>query len=258
MENKVYNKIFAIPDIHGEISLLDKALELMDEQGLNENTDLVIFLGDMIDRGVDSYGVVELIKMLCTTKPHCYKTLAGNHEDFMIDAIVKKRPHAQENWDYNGGIQTMDSYYRAGFSSVPQSHLEFIAKLPTSLEFQGFFFSHAPQSDEKHRMRFRSAHISLAGQQYTRHDLTWNYMDRQCDVPGGYFDNHTGPMNDCGKGKEHLIGICGHMHRGPDVDCVRIHPKYRLLDCGTGCWPNANLAIHECIENKTWYVNNNE
>ena len=63
---KTYRRIYTIPDIHGRIDLLDLALELIDKDGHDKNQDIIVFLGDYIDRGPNSFEVnglkVEILK----------------------------------------------------------------------------------------------------------------------------------------------------------------------------------------------------
>ncbi len=69
---------------------------------------------------------------------------------------------------------------------------------------------------------------------------------------------HEGPRSENGVGSEFLTGICGHIHRGSFKREVRIFPKYRMLDCGAGCFSTSPLAIHECVSGRTLYAYTNE
>ncbi len=73
-------KIFAIGDIHGRLDLLEKMLDKV-----QQNT-RIIFLGDYIDRGTDSVGVLRLVKTLVDSGRAL--ALKGNHEDMMLRALV--------------------------------------------------------------------------------------------------------------------------------------------------------------------------
>ncbi len=245
-----YRRIYAIPDVHGRSDLLDQALTLIEVDGWNPLEDRLVFLGDMIDRGPDSKGVLDTIKKL--VEMDRATALRGNHEDFAVDFYVKHSAHAKENWDWNGGIETRKSYPTGNMS---EEHYRWLASLPYSLELQGFFFSHAPVPREKQRASSGyTPGRSLNGAPYSKDDLTWTYFGTECERPGAMMDVHEGPLSMGGIGTEHLIGLCGHIHRGPKVPEVRIYPNYRMLDCGSGCFPSGALAIHECISGRTLYA----
>ena len=78
-------RIYAIGDIHGRLDLLDRLLEQIaaDDAARGPASTGLIFLGDLVDRGPDSAGVVERVRALCAGRPdtHC---LAGNHEEIFL------------------------------------------------------------------------------------------------------------------------------------------------------------------------------
>lgn len=78
---------YVIPDIHGRKDLLDYALS---EIYSRQESGTIIFLGDYIDRGPDSGGVVRL---LMSPPPDGWKhiCLKGNHEDMLIDDVTNNR-----------------------------------------------------------------------------------------------------------------------------------------------------------------------
>lgn len=248
-----YRRIYAIPDIHGRLDLLDRALELMDEDGYDAKQDMLVFTGDVIDRGPDSKGVVDLIMALMKDNPETVKMVRGNHDDFPVSLYAKMEPYAMENWMHNGMWSTLRSYSNGedGPFRMSDEHIKFLGSHPYSLEVQGFFFSHAPVPREK-------ARGSSRGQAYTVNELTWSYFGLEGEFPGGLMDCHEGPRSDKGEGDQNLIGVCGHIHRGPMVKEIRVYPNYRMLDCGCGCFPSGRLAIHECISNRTLYADPND
>ena len=94
-----YRKRFVIGDIHGKIRQLISVLNLCD---FTED-DLLISLGDLSDRGEDSWGVVEFlinVKNLILIK--------GNHDFHMRNWLYNG--HETYNWLYNGGQKSIDSY----------------------------------------------------------------------------------------------------------------------------------------------------
>lgn len=106
-----------IGDIHGELTLLDGLLEAI----LKNQPDHITFLGDYIDRGPHSRGVVERIMEL-EVPVTC---LMGNHELMMLSALDDTAfgYNSMELWYYNGGEATLQSFGFSGFFSF-QSQME--------------------------------------------------------------------------------------------------------------------------------------
>ncbi|MGI6795745.1 metallophosphoesterase [Gordonia sihwensis] len=75
---------YAIPDLHGCLPELREALTKVD---LSDSTASLIFLGDYVDRGPDSLGVLTAVKDLCGAHPTQVVALAGNHERWLLDWI---------------------------------------------------------------------------------------------------------------------------------------------------------------------------
>ena len=240
---KIYNRIFVIPDIHGRLDLLQKAVNFIRNDLKFDKNDLLVQLGDFIDRGPDSCGCITLLMAMSEADDNIH-VLRGNHESFMIDSTIKKNPAAEFDWEMNGGVQTIESYQRAVFSGIPNSHLEWLAFLPISLEVQGFYFSHSPVPEENNR--------TCPKMPYSLNERTWTYY------PPSYFVNgklevHKGPLSENGTGDTHLIGIHGHIHHGEDTK-VRTFPNLRFLDCGAGCYEESPLVVHDAVSNESWYV----
>lgn len=128
-------RIYAIGDIHGRVDLLRAVHRqiLDDAQHSRARRKLTIYLGDYIDRGLDSR---EVIDVLLDDPLPGFETvhLKGNHEkallDFLTDASV-----AME-WFYYGGDATLSSYHVArpapggGPQALLQVQAELLAKLP--------------------------------------------------------------------------------------------------------------------------------
>lgn len=208
----------------------------MKADGYDRHQDMIVFLGDFIDRGPNSNGVLNLVKKKVDLGQAM--AVSGNHESFAINYYCGKG--GLEIWMYNGGHNTVGSYPNG---SMTKSHIKFIGSLPRKIELQGFFFSHAPVPRDKHRPK--------DSEDYSLNELTWTYFGPECEKPGGMMEVHEGAKAENG---EYLIGVCGHIHRGSQVKEVRIFPKYRMLDCGAGCFPTGRLAIHECVSNRTMYA----
>lgn len=129
-------RTIVIGDIHGCLKALETLLQAMDLQP----SDTVITIGDYVDRGPDSKGVIDrliLLKDQVNLVP-----LLGNHEEMMIEALDKQgEPYA---WFMHGGAKTMESYgFEGDTSVVPPSHLEFLRGLKPYHESDTHFFVHA-------------------------------------------------------------------------------------------------------------------
>lgn len=136
--------IYAIGDIHGE----DTALRDMLAKLPVEASDLVIFLGDAINRGSHGYDCVEQIIAF----NRCHKVfIQGNHEEMMLMFLEGGDPMALTGM---GGHGTLDSYAAAGIAlrpgglaDLPESHQRFYAMAyPWTLLFyitEQYIFTHA-------------------------------------------------------------------------------------------------------------------
>lgn len=131
----------AIGDIHGCRATLERLVARLPPQGE------LIFLGDYIDRGPDSIGVVSFLKQLAQRRP-C-RFLMGNHEDMMLHAIADSAEVA--NWVYNGGHSTLANYgteMNAWNRSTSREaflggDLEFFSSLEPYFENETHIFVHA-------------------------------------------------------------------------------------------------------------------
>lgn len=155
----VGQRIYAIGDIHGRLDLLDQLLRMIAtddaERGPIRRRTLV-FLGDYVDRGADSRGVIE---RLINGLPEDFERvcLKGNHEEFLMQSIID--PATIPFWAANGGLETMASYgveasrkdaairsqdlADALGAAMPDSHLAFLEGLSLSVSFGDYFFVHA-------------------------------------------------------------------------------------------------------------------
>ena len=133
-------RILAIGDIHGSCAAL-LALEAV--AGLSPD-DLLITLGDYVDRGPDSAAVLDWL--IERRKNGKLVALLGNHERMMLDARTDTL--AREYWLSFGGEATLESYQRRGgegeLSDVPGEHWEFMERhCQNWYETESHFFVHA-------------------------------------------------------------------------------------------------------------------
>ncbi len=132
-----YKKIFAIGDIHGCLDSLEALLEIIP---VKWGEDLVVFLGDYIDRGPSPRGVIERVLELKNKYPKHIITLKGNHE-WMFERFLKGED--VDVFLYNGGNVTLREYYREGYLEIPESHFIFIKELKLFYETEEYIFVHA-------------------------------------------------------------------------------------------------------------------
>lgn len=132
-------KFFAIGDIHGNLSHLELLMEKI-KPALDPHRDTLIFLGDYIDRGPDSKGVVDFILQLRTELPHVV-CLKGNHEAMFLDWHLDGKDY--DLYLYNGGGATIRSYSQEGEFKLPQRHLDFFISLRLYYETEHYIFVHA-------------------------------------------------------------------------------------------------------------------
>jgi serine/threonine protein phosphatase 1 len=151
-------RIYAIGDIHGRVDLLDRLLDLIradDDRRERLDTQLIL-LGDLVDRGPDSRGVVERAMEL-RDGPIETRFLMGNHEEVFVRAVGGD-PRALRMLLRIGGRETVLSYgisaeeYRSlDFEDlsallkqkVPQDHVDFLAGFEDWIEAGDYLFVHA-------------------------------------------------------------------------------------------------------------------
>jgi len=114
-------RLYAIGDIHGCAGLLDTLLDLINADMAGAPARL-IFLGDYVDRGADSKGVIERLLKIKAERPDTI-LLKGNHEQTMLDFL--ERPDLNEEWLHWGGDKTIESY---GVENVWAKHPDNLAE----------------------------------------------------------------------------------------------------------------------------------
>jgi serine/threonine protein phosphatase 1 len=152
--------IQAIGDVHGCVELLEKLLDNLNDEMPKNHRRALIFLGDLIDRGKDSAGVIECVanELQHLNPPDTVITLRGNHEQLLVNFLNAPEENA-EIWFRNGGKETLTSYGvhlpigAAGLmlrycrdellQKMPPQHLSLLRSMPLSHSIGGYFFCHA-------------------------------------------------------------------------------------------------------------------
>ena len=130
------HRIFAVGDIHGCRTKLDRLMEVIDWRP--ERREELVFLGDYIDRGPDSFGVVETVLELKARYRDRVTLLMGNHEHMFVNFITGRE---SISLTANGVAWTMRSYERGG--DFPVAHLDFYQNLRLYYETDDHIFVHA-------------------------------------------------------------------------------------------------------------------
>ena len=128
---------YAIGDIHGMVHLLREMIAKIFDHSKNAGVEpRFIFLGDYIDRGPDSKGVIDtLISLQQTSNCICLK---GNHEDLALNAVDNK--NELWLWLRNGGDATLSSYPD---DKISDDHIAWMRTLPVKFEMENHIFCHA-------------------------------------------------------------------------------------------------------------------
>lgn len=152
--------IYAIGDIHGHRDKLEGVIDLIDRDGGAQAQ--TVFIGDYVDRGPDSRGVIDLI-LAGQGGGRDWIALCGNHDRLFLNYLDRGATHDARvksgvSWLHErlGGIATLASYgvdahadmtgadlAAAARAAVPQAHRDFLRDLPLWHAAPGHLFVHA-------------------------------------------------------------------------------------------------------------------
>lgn len=157
-------RVYAIGDIHGYLSALDNMHEAIDadlKQGEPPKKVMIVYMGDYVDRGPDSSGVLSrLVEYKQRDDGITRVFLTGNHEVGMLEFIRNSHSGGDEAWLGWGGFETLLSYgvpyilktfynnegeeaARRLKACIPAEHMDFLNTLEPCFRIGGFFFAHA-------------------------------------------------------------------------------------------------------------------
>ncbi len=210
-------RTIALGDIHGCALALETMLTILK---LCPH-DTLIVLGDAIDRGPDSRGVID---QLMTIREQCRMiAILGNHEQMMLDVIDEKMP--RQGWLIHGGTETLDSYgNQASPKAITKEHLAFIRSWTDYHENATHFFAHGNYLEQQ----------DLAKQPWDQ--LRWEPLHHRLPKPH----------------KSGKTAVLGHTaNRGG-----RIVDLGYLICIDTCCHGGAWLTALEPATNKVWQTNN--
>lgn len=145
-------RVYAVGDIHGCDTLLERLLTLIAEDAGASRMRLV-FLGDYVDRGAGSKNVIDRLTRLKAEQPNS-RFLLGNHERVMLDFLIT--PDQHEEWLHWGGDKTLEGYgvsdiwkksplalARELNAKLPATHRQFLSALDLHCTIGDYLFVHA-------------------------------------------------------------------------------------------------------------------
>lgn len=209
------SRIIAIGDIHGCLTALDTLLQSV---ALRPD-DTLIFLGDYVDRGPNSRGVLERLLAL-STRPNTI-FLRGNHDLWMQQAREDERWFSAWLDGGVGGVQTLESY--EGLNRVPATHWKFLDNLVEYHETKREIFVHGAVNPD----------LELFDQ--PQQTLLWERVNTQAP---------------------HFSGkriICGHTSQKNGVPLDRGHAVCIDTFCCGGGW----LSALDVTSDYLWQANEN-
>jgi serine/threonine protein phosphatase 1 len=154
-------KTFVVGDVHGRCAQLQNLLEMLPR---DQSVDVLVFLGDLIDRGPDAPGCVSFVLKQKRANPDRVICLRGNHEQMLLDFIEGK----SNIWisPVTGGERTFEQYAKQPLvidgeaalnslrrtieSAIPREHLEFMRETPFFHEDDYAIYVHAGLEKGKH------------------------------------------------------------------------------------------------------------
>ncbi|HUD85138.1 MAG TPA: metallophosphoesterase family protein [Xanthobacteraceae bacterium] len=137
---------YAVGDIHGSQDKLKSLIAGCEEHAAGRPMTFV-FLGDYIDRGPESAGVIRLMMSLQLELQERVVALKGNHEAWALSLLDGTMPVS--GWLRNGGAATLASYGVKAIGDLPRAHLDWMRSLRLSYDDGRRFFVHAGVDPEK-------------------------------------------------------------------------------------------------------------
>jgi serine/threonine protein phosphatase 1 len=227
-------RAYAVGDVHGRLDLLQQLLTTIEQDNSERGpaTTFLVMLGDLIDRGPDSAGVIDhfLASPPAFARPIFLK---GNHEEFFEAALDGDLAMLQD-WLTYGGMECAASYgISEGFilnaqpgeiferlvQQVPSTHREFVADMADTFRFGDYLFVHAGVRPG----------IDLESQ--TAKDLRW--------IREGFLDDRT----------DHGVMV---VHGHTIVQKVEEHPNRIAID--TGAYRSGVLTAVGLEGSDRWFL----
>ncbi|MBH0330300.1 MULTISPECIES: metallophosphoesterase family protein [Brevibacillus] len=215
-------RLLAISDIHGELEKLESLIEQVQYDPQN---DQLILLGDYIDRGPESKGVVEKVKQLHAEGAI---VLMGNHDHMMVKSF-EQDPVFIERWFRNGAQKTLASYGHTAAdteSGAPETleitasvneHLEFLAGLDSYYETDDYIFVHGGVHPET-PVAETDPYLLM----WIRDEFHKGYQGEKTVIFGHTPTNYLHGKHDVFYGENKIIGIDGGAVYGGRLHCLEL------------------------------------
>lgn len=162
---RVSTPVYACGDIHGRDDLLAEFLEWIGDDRRCDEAVTVVFLGDYVDRGVQSRQVIERLMRGPDRPGETWIPLRGNHDNLFVAAWYNPESREAGVWAMNGALTTMASYgavHGVGFPRlIPEAHIRFLESLHLAVDDGKRLYVHAGVRPG----------VSIARQE--EHDLVW-------------------------------------------------------------------------------------
>jgi serine/threonine protein phosphatase 1 len=176
--------MYAFGDIHGCLGQLERLFELC-ERDAGATKSKFIFVGDYVDRGPDSRGVIDFLIDLQKWSPDEIICLRGNHEDLLLHALQGQ--DAEHNWLSNGGDATLLSYRASRATDLPPSHTDWIRSLPLFHDDGLRYFVHAGVHPERPLDQQRTRDLLWIREPFLSSDLDFGRL-----IVHGHTPTHSG------------------------------------------------------------------
>ncbi len=223
--------LYAIGDVHGRLDLLRPLSEMISKDfARHGGTDKaeIIFLGDYVDRGMDSKGVIDfLLNDLPEGMGKVF--LRGNHEDVVLK-ILSGEFALMSDWMQFGGAAMMASYgvnpFLAGkpqgneklqhelSAAMPKAHKDFLKSTVISCQRGGYFFAHA------------GVRPGIPLDKQSREDLMWirhDFMSSEAFHGKVVVHGHT--VTDAPEARQNRIGVDTGAYATGHLTCLALQGR---------------------------------
>ena len=187
---------------------------MLDKLSLS-TADRLYLLGDYVDRGPDSKGVLDTIFQL-QEKGYAVQCLRGNHEELVIQAADGDLT-GLDRWLMTDGKDTMDSFGVETITDIPQNYLQWMRDLPYFIEIDGYILVHAGL-DFAHPNPL-SDNTRLCWIRHWYDDIRYDWLGKRTIVHG-----HTPAMTQTIQ--EQLANLDGNQYLDIDSGCVFSHNRF--------------------------------
>lgn len=226
--------VYAVGDIHGNLSLFDRLLDRIAEDAAARrgySSFHIILLGDLVDRGPDSAGVVERAIQLAALVPD-FVCLMGNHEEVLVSAL-SGHDAALRLFVRIGGREALLSYgiapelidgdddaalYAAMMRHIPERHRDFLLDMRHVVTIGDYVFVHA------------GIRPGIAMIEQRQEDLHWIRKEfLECDTDHGFMVVHGHTIEDDPVIRPNRIGIDTGAYRTGHLTALGLHGTERWL-----------------------------